>query len=78
MTQIGFIFDLDGTLVNSTDIIKELQDKVMKKFNIVITPEREEELKVLAEGMFQETYSTTLAVKIMWKLMKALNKSQNF
>ncbi|MHA1150105.1 MAG: HAD family hydrolase [Promethearchaeota archaeon] len=75
MTQIGFIFDLDGTLVNSTDIIKGLQDKVMKKFNINLTPEREEELKVLAESMFQETYSTSLAVKIMWTLMKEVGLS---
>ena len=47
----------------------------MKKFNIVLTPEREKELEEYAESMFQENYSTALAVGIMWTLMKEVGMS---
>jgi len=67
---IGFILDMDGTLVDSTGIIKRIQTEIMKKFNIILTAEREKELERLAESMFQESYSTRLAVKIMWTLLK--------
>ena len=67
---LGFIFDLDGTLLNSTDIGQIIQDKIMKKYNIEITEERKEELEALAESMFQEDYSDLLAVKIIWRLLK--------
>lgn len=70
MADLGFILDMDGTLVDSTGIIRRIQAKIMDKFNIVIEPERERELEEYAEGMFQENFSTLLAVKIMWNLMK--------
>ncbi len=70
MDEIGFILDMDGTLVDSTGIINRIQDDIMKEFHIVLAPEREEELRSYAEGMFQEDYSIFLAIKIMWSLMK--------
>ncbi|MHA1273578.1 MAG: HAD family hydrolase [Promethearchaeota archaeon] len=68
--RIGFIFDLDGTLVNSTDISKTIESEIVKKFNIEISDEQRKELELLAESMFQETYSTRLAIKIMLTLLK--------
>ena len=70
MEDFAFIFDLDGTLLNSTDIGKDIQDKVMKKFKIEITPEKEKELGELAESMMNEDYTTWLAIKIIWTLLK--------
>jgi len=70
MEEIGFILDMDGTLIDSTGIINRIQDEIMKKFHIVLAPEREEELRGYAEGMFQEDFSASLAIKIMWSLMK--------
>ncbi len=68
--EIGFVLDSDGTLVNSPDIIRRIQAEIMKRFNIIITPEREKELEAVAESMFNEDYTTKLAVKIMIKLMR--------
>lgn len=73
--KIGFILDLDGTLVNSTEITDTIQAEVMKKFDIEISEERERELEEMAESMFQENYSTWLALKIMIKLMKEVGMS---
>jgi len=70
MEDIGFILDMDGTIVDSTGIINRIQEEIMKKFRIVLAPEREEELRGYAESMFQEDYSMLLAIKIMWSLMK--------
>jgi len=68
--EIGFILDLDGTIVDSTGIISRIQEEIIKKFHIVVTKEREEELRSYAESMFQEDYTMRLAIKIMWSLMK--------
>ena len=70
MPELGFILDMDGTLVDSTGIIRRIQEEIMKEFNIVLTPERTQELENFAESMFQENYSTRLAIKIMFTLMK--------
>ena len=70
MDEIGFILDMDGTLVDSTGIINRIQEDIMKEFHIILKPEREEELRNYAESMFQEDYSIFLAIKIMWSLMK--------
>jgi HAD superfamily hydrolase (TIGR01549 family) len=70
MLEIGFILDMDGTLVDSTGIIRRIQAEIVNKFNIKFSPERERELESYAESMFQENYSTRLAIKIMWSLMK--------
>lgn len=70
MDDIGFIFDLDGTLINTTEIGDKIQDKIMKKYNIEITEQRRRELEDDAENMFKESYSTSLAIKIIWHLLK--------
>lgn len=70
MNDIGFIFDLDGTLINTTEIGDRIQDKIMGKYNIEISEERQKELEDLAEDMFQESFSTWLAIKIIWTLTK--------
>ncbi len=68
--KIGFVLDSDGTLVNSPDLIRRIQSEIMKRFNIVITLEREKELEAVAESMFNEDYTTKLAVKIMIRLLR--------
>ncbi|MFO8018974.1 MAG: HAD family phosphatase [Promethearchaeia archaeon] len=70
MNDIGFIFDLDGTLINTTEIGDEIREKIMEKYDITISKEKRKELEDLAEGMFQKSYSTTLAIKIIWRLLK--------
>ncbi len=72
MPELGFILDMDGTLVDSTGIIRRIQAEIMKEFNITLTTERTQELESFAEGMFQENFSTRLAIKIMMNLMKAV------
>ncbi|MCP4760199.1 MAG: hypothetical protein GY870_00360, partial [archaeon] len=45
--KIGFVFDLDGTLVNSTEIGDVVGREVYKKFNIQINEKMEEEIEAL-------------------------------
>jgi HAD superfamily hydrolase (TIGR01549 family) len=70
MDDIGFIFDLDGTLINTTEISDRIQEKIIKKYEIEITEEKRKELEDLAEDMFKESFSITLAIKIIWRLLK--------
>lgn len=73
--KIGFVLDMDGTLVDSTGIVTRIQENIRERFNIKVSEEREKELEAFAEGMFQEDYSKRLAIKIMWSLMKEVNLS---
>ena len=42
--KIGFVFDLDGTLINSTDIRKKIEKKLFREFNIEPSEKLEEEI----------------------------------
>lgn len=75
MKKIGFILDLDGTLLNSTDIGRNVQQKIVDKFHITVSPERKRELEALAENMLQQEYSTRLAIKIIWTLLREVGLS---
>ena len=70
MQDFGFIFDLDGTLLNTTDIGKIIPEKIMERYNIILTPERRKELELLAESMLFEASSPFIAIKLVLTLLK--------
>jgi len=75
MIEIGIVFDLDGTLVNSTKLFEKIQESIRDKFNIVTTPELEKELEQLAEGMLQGKMNKGSAIKIIVAILKRLGLS---
>ncbi len=70
--KIGFIFDLDGTLINSTEVGDKVGAEIYAKFNIEMTDELKEKIDEFTEKMMQEKNRKSLVTKIIWELFKIL------
>ena len=73
--KIGFVFDLDGTLINSTDIGKIVEKEVYKEFNIQPDEKMEEEVEKLTYEIMHGENRKNLKVKLMWALFKKVGLS---
>jgi len=69
---IGFIFDLDGTLINSTNIGKIIEKKVSEKFNIEMNEKIQSEIDSLIYELIQGENHKKLGTKIMNEIFKKL------
>ena len=61
--KIGFVFDLDGTLINSTDIGKIVEKEVYKEFNIQTDEKMEKEVEKLTYEIMHGENRKNLKVK---------------
>ncbi len=72
---IGFVFDLDGTLINSTDIRKKIEKELFKKFNIEASDRLEEEIEELIYKIMDNEQRKHLGIRVMWAIFKKLGLS---
>lgn len=69
---IGFCFDLDGTLINSTEIGDKIEKKIYRIFDIDIDPQTEQEIEELTFEIVQGENRKHLGRKLMWAIFKKL------
>lgn len=68
--KIGFVFDLDGTFINSTDIGKIVKRELYKEFNIQTDEEIEKEIEDLTYEIIASENHKNLGTKLMWAIFK--------
>jgi phosphoglycolate phosphatase-like HAD superfamily hydrolase len=73
--KIGFVFDLDGTLINSTDIGKIVKKEIYKEFNIQTNEKIEKEIDELTYEIMHGENRKNLGAKLMWAIFKKLGLS---
>jgi phosphoglycolate phosphatase len=69
---ISFVFDLDGTLINSTEIGDKIEKEIYKTFNIEIDEKTETEIEELTYEIIQGENRKNLGMKLMWAIFKKL------
>ena len=74
-SYVGFVFDLDGTLINSTDIGKIIERKIYDKFNIQLDAKFEKEKDELIYKIVQGDNRKNLGKKVMLAIFKKLGLS---
>ena len=75
-TQIGIIFDLDGTLLDSIDFfLKDIPKKIADYYGVEFSPLKQEKLASLFFDVFggQKGTGKFLVVKVMWNAAKKFN-----
>jgi len=73
--KLGFIFDLDGTLINSTEVGKVIEEEVYKRFEIEIDEKIEAEVEDLIYGILHGENRKNLGTKLMWAIFKKIGLS---
>jgi HAD superfamily hydrolase (TIGR01509 family) len=71
-TKIGFCFDLDGTLINSTEIGNKIEKEIYSTFDIEIDEETEKEIDELTYEIMHGDNHKYLGRKLMWAIFKKL------
>lgn len=74
-SRVGFVFDLDGTLINSTDIGKIIERKIYEKFNIQQDAKFEKEKDELIYKIVQGENRKNLGKEVMLAIFKKLGLS---
>jgi HAD superfamily hydrolase (TIGR01549 family) len=69
---ISFVFDLDGTLINSTEIGDKIEREIYKTFNIEVDKQTEKEIEELTYEIIQGENRKNLGIKLMWAIFKKL------
>ena len=70
--KIGFVFDLDGTFINSTDIGDIVKRELYKEFNIQTNDKIEKEIEDLTYEIIAGDNHKKLGTKLMWAIFKKL------
>ncbi|MFX0071463.1 MAG: HAD family hydrolase, partial [Candidatus Hermodarchaeota archaeon] len=73
--KIGFVFDLDGTLINSTDIEDVIKKEIYSKFNINIDEKTKKEIDEIRYKIMHGENRKNLGAKLMWAIFKKLGLS---
>lgn len=73
--KIGFVFDLDGTLINSTDIGKIVKKEIYKEFDIQTNDMIEKEIEQLTYEIMHGENRKNLGARLMWAIFKKLGLS---
>ena len=68
--KMGFVFDLDGTLINSAKIQKTIEKAIYKKFNIKYSEELDKEIEDLVFEILHGENRKNLSTRIMWQIFK--------
>ena len=71
----GFVFDLDGTLINSTEVGKIIEEEVYNKFEIEMDEKIEAEVEDLIYEILHGENRKNLGTKIMWSIFKKIGLS---
>ena len=74
-SKIGFVFDLDGTLINSTDIGKIVKKEIYKEFNIQTNEKMEKDIEELTYKIMHGENRKNLGAKLMWAIFKKIGLS---
>jgi phosphoglycolate phosphatase-like HAD superfamily hydrolase len=69
---IGFTFDLDGTLINSTEIRKKIEQEVVREFNIKIDALLEINIDNIVFKVMERENRRNIGVSVMWEIFKKL------
>jgi len=72
-TQIGIIFDLDGTLLDSSDFfLQDIPKKIADYYNVEFSPLKQKKIANLFFDVFggQKGGGKFLVVKVMWNVAK--------
>jgi len=72
-TQIGIIFDLDGTLLDSSDFfLRDIPKKIADYYGVEFSPSKQEKIASLFFDVFggQKGTGKFLVVKVMWNVAK--------
>lgn len=70
--EIGFCFDLDGTLINSTEIGKKVEKEIFSTFDLSVDEETEKEIDQLTYEIMHGENEKNLGRKLMWAIFKKL------
>jgi len=73
--KLGFVFDLDGTLINSTEVGKAIEKEIYNKFEIEINEKMEAEIEELIYEIMLGENRKNLGAKIMWSIFKKIGLS---
>ncbi|MHA1490291.1 MAG: HAD family hydrolase [Promethearchaeota archaeon] len=73
--KLGFVFDLDGTLINSTEIADIIEKQIHEEFNIQTNEKLDKEIDELVLEIIQGENHKNLVKKVMWSIFKKLGLS---
>jgi len=73
--KIGFVFDMDGTLINSTEIGNIIEKEIYKEFNIQTDEKMEQEIEEIMYEIMHGENRKNLGAKLMWAIFKKLGLS---
>ncbi|GAG86228.1 unnamed protein product [marine sediment metagenome] len=73
--KIGFVFDMDGTLINSTEIGNIIKREIYKEFNIQTDEKMEQEIEEITYKIMHGENHKNLGAKLMWAIFKKLGLS---
>jgi len=73
--KLGFVFDLDGTLINSTEIGKIIEKEVYNRFEIKISEKIEAEIEEIVYEILHGENRKNLGTKLMWAIFKKIGLS---
>jgi len=68
--KIGFVFDLDGTFINSTDIGNIIKRELYKEFKIQTDEKMEKDIEDLTYEILAGDNHKNLGTKLMWAIFK--------
>ncbi|TXT62656.1 MAG: putative Inorganic diphosphatase [Promethearchaeota archaeon] len=69
---MGFVFDLDGTLINSTEIGRSIEQRIFEVFNLDMNQSIKKEIDELTYEIMQQENRKNLGIKVMWEIFKLL------
>jgi pyrophosphatase PpaX len=72
---LGFVFDLDGTLISSTDIGPKVEKRIYEEFDVTIDEQKEQEIEKLTYEILHGENRKNLGRKLMWEIFKVLGLS---
>ena len=73
--KLGFVFDLDGTLINSTGLFNIIETEIYNKFEIEMDEKTEAEVEQLVYEILHGENRKNLGAKIMWSIFKKIGLS---
>lgn len=73
--NLGFVFDLDGTLINSTGVGKIIEEEIYNKFEIEMDEKTEAEVEELIYEIVHGENRKNLGAKVMWSIFKKIGLS---
>ena len=73
--KIGFVFDMDGTLINSTEIGNIIEKEIYKEFNVQTDEKMEQEIEEIKYEIMHSENRKNLGAKLMWAIFKKLGLS---